>query len=145
LYTQLSYLNNAQHSCLTNMNLWNNKFCMDLEWTHEAYKFVMKGTIWSNFPERTNPKCFIGKCCLNQKKNYTIGKFSKHKYLKWSCVLDLKLWPKSYDEKKSRELRRGQKNIWFGQHLFPKNFCQMFENLLLKGNYSLKQLNPLFP
>jgi hypothetical protein len=23
------------------MNLWNNIFCTDLEWTHEAYKFVM--------------------------------------------------------------------------------------------------------
>jgi len=23
------------------MNLWNNIFHMDLEWTHEIYKFVM--------------------------------------------------------------------------------------------------------
>jgi hypothetical protein len=41
LYTQLSCLNNALHSCLTNTNLWNNKFCMDLERTHETCKFVM--------------------------------------------------------------------------------------------------------
>ncbi len=34
-------LNNAQHSCLDNTNLWNKKFCADLEWTHEAWKFVM--------------------------------------------------------------------------------------------------------
>jgi len=40
-YTQLSCLNNARHSCLTNTNLWNNKFRMDLKWTHEVCKFVM--------------------------------------------------------------------------------------------------------
>jgi hypothetical protein len=40
-YTWLLCLNNAQHSCLTNMNLWNNKFRMDLEWSHEACKFLM--------------------------------------------------------------------------------------------------------
>jgi hypothetical protein len=33
--------NNTQYSCLNNMNLWNNRVHMDLEWTHEAYKFVM--------------------------------------------------------------------------------------------------------
>jgi hypothetical protein len=57
----------------------------------------------------------------------------------------LKLWPKIYDEKKSWEFKRGQKNIWFGQHLFPELFCQMFENLFFKGNYSVRQLNPLSP
>jgi len=34
-----------QLPCLNNtwiMNLWNNKFRMDLEWTHETYKFVMQ-------------------------------------------------------------------------------------------------------
>jgi hypothetical protein len=41
LCTQLPSLNNALPLCLNNMNLWNNKFCMDLEQTHEAYKFVM--------------------------------------------------------------------------------------------------------
>jgi hypothetical protein len=41
--TQLSYLNNAWHSCLNHTNPWNNKFCMDLEQTHETYKFVMLG------------------------------------------------------------------------------------------------------
>jgi hypothetical protein len=40
-YTWLSCLNNAQHSCLTNTNLWNNKFCTHLERTHETCKFVM--------------------------------------------------------------------------------------------------------
>jgi hypothetical protein len=40
LCTRLLCLNNAWHSCLNNTNPWNNKFCMDLEWTHEAYKFV---------------------------------------------------------------------------------------------------------
>ncbi len=39
--TQLMCLNNPWHLCLHNTNLWNNKFCIDLEWTHEAYKFVM--------------------------------------------------------------------------------------------------------
>jgi hypothetical protein len=33
-------LNNAQHSCLNIMNIWNNKFCTDLKQTHEACKFV---------------------------------------------------------------------------------------------------------
>jgi hypothetical protein len=41
LCTQLPCLNNAWHSCLNNMNLWNNKSRTNLEWTHEAYKFVM--------------------------------------------------------------------------------------------------------
>jgi len=41
LCTQLLCLNNAQHSCLNNMNLWNNKFHMTLEWIHEACKSVM--------------------------------------------------------------------------------------------------------
>jgi len=40
-YTWLSCSNNAWHWCLTNMNLWNNKFHRDLEWTHEACKFVV--------------------------------------------------------------------------------------------------------
>ncbi len=35
-YTWPSYLNNAQHLCLTNTNLWNSKFC-----TQETCKFVM--------------------------------------------------------------------------------------------------------
>jgi hypothetical protein len=34
-------LNNARHSWFNNMSLWSNKFGMNLEWTHEAYKFVM--------------------------------------------------------------------------------------------------------
>jgi hypothetical protein len=41
--TQLSCLNNEWHSCLNHTNPWNNKFHMDLEQTHEAYKFVMLG------------------------------------------------------------------------------------------------------
>jgi hypothetical protein len=41
LYTWLPCLNNARHLHLTNMNLWNNRFHMDLEWTYEACKFVM--------------------------------------------------------------------------------------------------------
>ncbi len=41
LYTWLSCLNNARHSCLTNTNLWNNRFCTNLERTHKVCKFVM--------------------------------------------------------------------------------------------------------
>ncbi len=37
----LPCLNNAWHSCLNIMNPWNNKFCMNLERTHETYKIVM--------------------------------------------------------------------------------------------------------
>jgi len=40
---QLSCLNNAWHLCLDNTNLWNNKFHMNLEQTHEPCKFVMWG------------------------------------------------------------------------------------------------------
>ncbi len=39
--TQLLCLNNARHSCLNDTNPWNNIFHMDLEQTHETYKFVM--------------------------------------------------------------------------------------------------------
>jgi hypothetical protein len=39
--TQLLCLNNTWHLCLNFTNLWNNKFRMNLEQTHEAYKFVM--------------------------------------------------------------------------------------------------------
>ncbi len=41
LCTQLPCLNNASHSCVNNTHPWNDKFRTDLEWTHEAYKFVM--------------------------------------------------------------------------------------------------------
>jgi hypothetical protein len=34
-------LNNAWHLCVNDTNPWNNKFCMNLEWTHETYKFVI--------------------------------------------------------------------------------------------------------
>jgi hypothetical protein len=50
-YTRLSCLNNAQDSCLTNTNLWNNKFWMDSEQTHEAYKFVMT---WLEVASKSN-------------------------------------------------------------------------------------------
>jgi hypothetical protein len=43
--TQLPCLNSAWHSCLYYTNSWNNRFCIDLEWTHEAYKFMMLGNI----------------------------------------------------------------------------------------------------
>jgi hypothetical protein len=36
LCTWLLCLNNSQHLCLNNTNLWNNRFHTDLEWTHEA-------------------------------------------------------------------------------------------------------------
>ncbi len=41
LYTWLSCLNNAQHSCLINRNLWTNRFRTNLKRIHEACKFVM--------------------------------------------------------------------------------------------------------
>jgi hypothetical protein len=46
LCTWFSCLNNAQHSCLNNTNLWNNKLCTDLKRIYETYKFVM---ILSNY------------------------------------------------------------------------------------------------
>jgi hypothetical protein len=33
---------------------------------------------------------------------YTIGKLFKSTYLKWSCIIDLRLWIKSYDKKKNQ-------------------------------------------
>jgi hypothetical protein len=45
-------LSNAWHFCLNNMNLWNNKFHMDLKQTYGTCKFVMTITwlfeCWSN-------------------------------------------------------------------------------------------------
>jgi hypothetical protein len=41
LCTQLVCVNNAWHSCLNDINPWNNKFYTDLEQTHEIYKYVM--------------------------------------------------------------------------------------------------------
>ncbi len=44
--TRFPCLNNAWHLCLNDTNPWNNKFCMDLEQTHEAYKFMMNSMWW---------------------------------------------------------------------------------------------------
>jgi hypothetical protein len=46
--TLFLYLNNAQHSCLNNMNLWNDKFFTNFERTHEAYKFVIYIQQWKS-------------------------------------------------------------------------------------------------
>jgi len=46
--TLFSCLKNAQHSYLNNMNLWNNKICMDFEWMHEAYKFMIYTQQWKS-------------------------------------------------------------------------------------------------
>jgi len=46
LCTQFMCLNNAWHSCVNTMNPWNNKFHMDLERTHKAYKFMMYEVFW---------------------------------------------------------------------------------------------------
>ncbi len=53
-WTQLLCLNNARHLCLNNMNLWNNRFCTNLDWTHETCKFVMHSKI-------NNHKLFLWK------------------------------------------------------------------------------------
>jgi len=45
--TRFPCLNNAWHLCLNDTNPWNNKFCMDLEQTHEAYKFMMNRSFYS--------------------------------------------------------------------------------------------------
>jgi hypothetical protein len=42
LCTRLSCLNNAWRLRVYDTNPWNNIFRTDLEWFHEAYKFVMK-------------------------------------------------------------------------------------------------------
>jgi hypothetical protein len=41
LCTWLPCLNNVWDLCVNDTNPWNNIFHMNLEWTHEAYKFVM--------------------------------------------------------------------------------------------------------
>jgi hypothetical protein len=48
--TKLLCLNNAWHSCVNDTNLWNNRFRMDLEQIHEAYKFVMIGLTLTQSP-----------------------------------------------------------------------------------------------
>jgi hypothetical protein len=45
--TWLPCLNNACHLCVNHTNPWNNRFRMDLKWTHEAYKFVMNSSTWT--------------------------------------------------------------------------------------------------
>jgi hypothetical protein len=44
-----------------------------------------------------------------------IKKLSKHIYLKWSCILNLKLWAKNYDENKNQgsKFPRVILNIYF--------------------------------
>jgi len=46
-------LNNAWHLCVNNTNPWHNRFCTNLEQTHEARKFVMlehgRGDAWCCF------------------------------------------------------------------------------------------------
>ncbi len=83
LCTQLPCLNNAWHSCLNNTNLWNNKFHVDLEQTHEAYKFVNSGKViklnpnplalcttfilpWDLWPSKTNKRQLIKHIFLPQ-------------------------------------------------------------------------------
>jgi hypothetical protein len=60
-YTWLSCLNTAWHLCLTNKNLWNNKFHMDLEWTHEAYKFVISALLIQTL--KNHMKGNLVECC----------------------------------------------------------------------------------
>ncbi len=43
---QFPCLINGWHLCVNNTNPWNNRFFMDLEWTHEVYKFVMWHLRW---------------------------------------------------------------------------------------------------
>ncbi len=58
-----------------------------------------------NFPHGVSSKNFDKKIWkwILFKSNilYIIGKLLKHKYPKWSCILNLRLWTKSYNEKKS--------------------------------------------
>jgi hypothetical protein len=57
---------------------------------------------WDKFPNVW--KKIIGdKLYPNFLKNYTMGKFSKCTYWKWSCIFNLKLWIKSYGEKNNWE------------------------------------------
>jgi hypothetical protein len=75
--TWLPCLNNAWHSCLNNINLSNNGFHMDLEWTHEASKFMMmwiwfkfkNGCPWKNTMWR-NKKVIIMWFHLEHQSNY---------------------------------------------------------------------------
>jgi hypothetical protein len=54
---------------------------------------------------------------------YTIGKPSKHICLKWSCIFNLKLWAKSYDEKKSQvQISPGEKGKFDLRLFFHHNF-----------------------
>jgi hypothetical protein len=41
--TQLPCLNNPWHSCVNDMNPWNNKFCTNFDLTHEAYLTCIRG------------------------------------------------------------------------------------------------------
>ncbi len=58
------------------------------------------------------------KCNPNQNIIYIIGQLLKLTYLQWSCILDLKLWAKCYDGKKSY----GSK---FSSCLFPRKKSEL--------------------
>jgi len=63
-YTQLSCLSNAQHSCLNNMNLWNNRFHTYLKQTHEA------GWKHGKICQKNNHTCSHSHIyCINMKKH----------------------------------------------------------------------------
>jgi len=61
---------------------------------------------------------------------YTIGKPSKHRYLKWSCIFNLMLWTKNYDENKSQgqfSPREQQFPMGRRKNLTPSfSFCHNF-------------------
>jgi hypothetical protein len=40
-----------------NTNLWNNKFCLNFEWTNEISKFMTKVFSFSNKPKTLDMNC----------------------------------------------------------------------------------------
>jgi hypothetical protein len=62
LCTQLSCLNNVWYACLNNIVHEIIKIRMDLEQTHEAYKFVIWCTdkLWANADSQDSPRPEFG-------------------------------------------------------------------------------------
>ncbi len=85
-------LNNIWHLHENDMNSWNNRFRMDLEWIHEAYKFVM---MWLVKKFTKNLKDFNVKWNTNYKKwkkSWWVKFFNMKKKIileKFQCIVQL--------------------------------------------------------
>ncbi len=82
-------------SCFKNNFNWGAIFSRRMGLSCPWEQFFLKNKFLNIWEENT--RCTL---CVNQTIFYTIEKLSKCKYQKWYCIFNLRLWTKSYDEKK---------------------------------------------